>query len=213
MALENTLRIGITMRVTQANGYVEPRDALAQDWPVYLQHVFPNIPWLFIPNIGEEVIPYVTQWGLNAFIFSGGDDLGITPKRDTTETILLRYAVGNNLPVLGICRGLQLIYSWFGGSVHTPGNKFTEIHRARRHPITVNGVERQVNSYHQNSLVAETLPPGLQVLATSTSDGSIEAVQSEFLMGLMWHPEREQKAPEWNTKLIQNFFSITAKYV
>ncbi len=50
------LRLGLTMRVVEASGYYEPRDALAHDWQHCLQRILPGACWMPIPNIGEGII-------------------------------------------------------------------------------------------------------------------------------------------------------------
>lgn len=203
---KKVLNFGISMRVTDAVGYNEKRDSLAQDWPNYVLSVFPDEKWLFVPNIGQNVLDFVQKWELNSFILTGGEDFGASPIRDLTESLLLDYAIANNFPVLGICRGLQLIYNKFGGLVEPQNLDFINCHKATRHTIEINGESQIVNSYHNNKLVERTLPGELNILATCLKDSSIEAISGNNILGLMWHPERELKIQKWETDMIRNFF-------
>ena len=204
--LGDNLRIGISMRVTDAVGYSEKRDSLSQDWPKYLSSVLPDAQWLLIPNIGTSVSDYVRKWGLNAFIFTGGENIGTSIIRDITEFELFDYALKNNLPVLGVCRGLQLIYNKLGGTIESQSSVFVNIHRAKKHQIFINNELKTVNSYHENRLLENTIPKELNILAYCVDDNSIEAISGNNLLGIMWHPERESEIQQWNAELIIKFF-------
>ncbi len=111
------LLVGITMRVAHAPVSGEPRDALAQDWSRFFSVLLPGRPWLMLPNTGESCPDLAQSMGVNALVLSGGDDIGASPLRDATETALLRWAASHNLPVLGVCRGLQMLQHYFGGGL------------------------------------------------------------------------------------------------
>ncbi len=106
----NDLRIGITMRVLQAEGYSEPRDALSQEWSGFLSAALPNAAWLPLPNLGAgHIRAYCEKWCINRLILSGGEDVGVSRIRDETEFDLLGWAKERAVPVLGICRGMQMM--------------------------------------------------------------------------------------------------------
>jgi len=122
-----------------------------------------------------------------AILLSGGNDIGEYPARDETEKFLLSCAKTRRLPVLGICRGLQMMGVWAGTHlVKIDG------HVKTRHQLNADNDNwpTGVNSYH-NWALAEC-PDGFRVLARS-EDGSIEAIRHIELPweGWMWHPERE----------------------
>ena len=202
------LRIGITMRVTEADNYYEKRDAIAQDWSEYLYSAFSDAQWMFIPNIGNRVVDYVEKWDLNAFVLSGGEDIGRSPDRDVTERAIFDYAIKNTIPLLGICRGLQAIYLWSGGKYSTHSAEFERLHVAKKHKILINNSVREVNSYHQNKLDENSLPKTLKILATCVNDKSIEAVTGENILAMMWHPEREKSEQTWELELIKKHLKM-----
>jgi putative glutamine amidotransferase len=198
------LRLGLTMRGAPAPDYVEPRDALAQDWHGFLAVALPEAQWLPIPNLGgEAAVRYFQAWGLNALLLTGGEDLGDNPQRDASEVALLTHALSHGLPVLGICRGLQLLWTHLGGRL-SPVSR----HRATRHII--HGLEghQTVNSFHAQGLIPDPLPPLLEVLALA-EDGSIEALRlrGKPVLGLMWHPEREPLPSERDVTLLRSLFT------
>lgn len=159
---------------------------------------------------------------LDGIIFSGGGDINplllgeepikelhsITPERDQQELLLARLAYDRQIPMLGICKGIQIINAALGGTlyqdIHTQMEGIRIKHNQdqdRRYPshqVTISrgsilekifGTELAVNSFHHQA--CKSAAPGLKVTAMS-SDGVIEAIESdEFksIMGVQWHPE------------------------
>lgn len=192
--------LGITMRVmrhTYSGGAVEERDALAQDWPRFLREVFPEERLLYLPNVGAEIAGFAAGTGLSGLIFSGGEEWGLRPERDATETALFTWAQASCLPLFGVCRGAQVINLLMGGRLTS-----REGHVAVRHTVElarpIPGSPRQeVNSFHSQVIPPDGLAAGLQAVAVAP-DGTVEAFTSADgrITAVMWHPEREaQPAP------------------
>ncbi len=194
------IRIGITMRTIMAEGYHERRDALAQDWPPFLSAALPDASWIYLPSLGaERITAYCQDWGVNGIILSGGEDIGTAPLRDETELALLKWAEVRAFPVLGICRGMQLMTKAAGGELIDLAD-----HVATRHRFVETG--REVNSYHTKGI--GKCPPGYRVLATA-GDGTIEAIRHSYLPwhGWMWHPERETPGDADDFAAVKEIFS------
>ena len=116
-------------------------------------------------------------------IFTGGESVGINRERDQFELSLLDWCLKKQVPILGICRGMQLIVRFFGGRIAP-----IEGHVRRNHKVAGNfsGI---VNSYHELGIFS--VPPGFKVEARA-EDNSVEAILNpeKKCLGILWHPER-----------------------
>lgn len=153
----------------------------------------------------------------DGFVIGGGDDIDaalyggdiepavrIDPERDAFELDLLRHATARGMPVLGICRGAQMINVFCGGVLHEniyaayPGiprlhsplpSKDIEIMPGSMLQALL-GCERQrVNALHHQSI--DVVGQGLDVVALDQY-GIVQAIErrcSPFLLGVQWHPE------------------------
>ena len=191
------MNIGISQRIQEILCYNEKRDTIDQRIVNWVARM--GLTPILIPNcLVDEMLPLNKQlllgkWlksiQLDAIILTGGDNIGETPQRDLTENFLLRYAKNRKLPVLGICRGMQMMGIFSGGLLEEVSS-----HVSTRHKLKFDEkkylLPEDVNSYHANRLIS--CPKGFKVLATST-DGSLEAMVHDKMPweGWMWHPERE----------------------
>lgn len=209
-------RVGLTMRVTTSSDYEEPRDSLAQDWARFMSSALPEINWIAVPNTGSIATSWVDDWGLDALILTGGDDIGKTPLRDETERALLHHFVDSGKPVFGVCRGMQLIQSEYGGDL-SPCN--IDGHVAVRHEVEFlsgsswpipNPYKVSVNSFHTTAILLDELADGLVPLAL-TADGYVEAFYDaeKPLVTVMWHPEREISPQAYDRLLLRHLFGLT----
>jgi putative glutamine amidotransferase len=159
----------------------------------------------------EEVLDAV-----DGLVFSGGNDMspetygarpdpatnGTNPARDRGELALLTAAIERDLPVLAICRGVEVLNVARGGDLvqHLPDVLGHEEHRAvvgefSEHDVRVDPASRlpeargPVKSHHHQGL--GRLGEGLREVAWA-EDGIVEGVEDPekpFLLGVLWHPE------------------------
>lgn len=197
-------RIAVTMRVVLAEGYVERRDALAQNWGVFLAKALPGAAWLPVPNIGRAAVSMARNFGIGGLILTGGEDHGRSAERDATESALLDWALESSLPILGVCRGAQTINLHLGGGLSAIRES---VHLAVRHDVVLANRCIQVNSYHRRAIASADLAPGLAVLARA-EDQTIEAfhMPGQPVLGLLWHPERESEAAPHDCDLLRKLF-------
>jgi N5-(cytidine 5'-diphosphoramidyl)-L-glutamine hydrolase len=179
------------MRVTQASSYHEPRDSISHDW-LRRAEVWRMTPVL-IPNILSDPKRYLSEARADLLVLTGGEDLGTGVDRDRTEEALLDFALDTGLPVLGVCRGMQLINSRLGGRLTAVAGHIAAPHRIRIEAgwSELHGASRVVNSFHATGIGADELAPDLQPIAYD-DQGQIEAAchRRAPLIAVMWHPER-----------------------
>lgn len=193
------------MRETQSKSYHEIRDCIARDWYKYLKKIIPNAKWILLPSLEKDIERYIKDWDVNAFVLTGGEDLGKSSVRDVTEKTIFEFSQKNNLPILGVCRGCQAIYKWMGGKI-IHQKKYNSInHISSRHKIEYNQNIVEVNSFHSN-LLDSNIPSKLKVLARCIDDSSIECFEGKKILGIMWHPERDVKTQKFDSEAIINLF-------
>jgi gamma-glutamyl-gamma-aminobutyrate hydrolase PuuD len=210
------LNIGVTMRVVNAVGYDEPRDALAHDWTNFMKDVMPEVNWVPVPNVGVDIADFVKQCQLNGFILSGGNDIGSELVRDETESTIIKLAIENNIPTFGVCRCVQLLQSYFGGTLSVCDKNR---HVNKRHGVilgsyltALNNMSNKivVNSYHDFGVLKNELAAELNVEAMSEEDEFVEAVSIEgsLIKAVMWHPEREKPFNEIDRRIVRDHFGL-----
>jgi putative glutamine amidotransferase len=161
---------------------------------------------------------------VDALLLAGGADIdpasygaephpatqGTWPDRDRFELALARRALALEMPVLGICRGMQLLNVALGGTLvqHLPEATGSEAHRTvagtfSKHHIRLDpgslaaaaaGVESFVVWSHHHQGV-ERLGAGLEVTGWSAEDDLPEAIElpgKRFALGVIWHPEEDE---------------------
>ena len=200
--------IGISLRVTNAEKYVEKRDSLSHDWSIVLQQL--GFHPLLIPNTISDVSAFLDDMKVSGLILSGGDNIGDEPLRDQIEKKIIDHAVSRDIPLIGICRGMQIINSFFGGKIRRLDNsdhvnKPHKVNLSSNFSLGNNAI--QVNSFHHNVIDAANLGKNLSPFAISERDNTIEGfIHNELqIFGVMWHPERY---PDTNTnKLLKKIFS------
>ncbi|MCD8035924.1 MAG: gamma-glutamyl-gamma-aminobutyrate hydrolase family protein [Clostridiales bacterium] len=194
-------------------------------------------------------IPVILPFGINAedlakidetidgYLFTGGHDInpklyseenrscGVTlENRDSLEKLVFEKAYAEDKPILGICRGLQIINVFLGGTLYQdlPTERPTNIHHVMTKPYDgtahyvdiVKGSKLHdllgrdtlgVNSLHHQAV--KELAPKLAVMAAS-EDELIEAFEEpakRYLWAVQWHPEFSYKTDESSRKIFKSF--------
>lgn len=207
--------VGVTMRHMLTK--YEKRDCISHDWFDFFKSV--DIQIVLIPNNLEEPVDYVKSLGVERLLLTGGDSIGDfsikknhsnkKSKRDLTEEKLLDWSVKSNLPVFGVCRGMQIINAFFGGEITRNLNNEMkdENHVACKHKILIkNGSEVVVNSFHNEGIKHPQVSNNLKVFATSPK-GIVEGLEhtTKDIVGIQWHPERKWSDKKYDLFLIKKW--------
>ena len=158
------------------------------------------------PKKHQKLLEKYLSWiQPDALILSGGNDIGEYIYRDETEKFLLNWANSNKKPVLGICRGMQMLNYWAGGKLNKVSNYVGKSHRLLP-TVNIKNWPSKVKCYHK--LAISKCPPDFEIKA-NYEDGIIAAIKHKFLPweGWMWHPEREENSKEINSNRLKNLFN------
>ena len=192
----------MTQRVERIAEISERRDALSQEWAALAEACgFLPLP---LPNRLSTVRALLEALKPEGVLLTGGNDLaaygGDAPERDETEHFLIDWAAEGRVPLLGVCRGAQLLLDHFG----TPLQR-VEGHIRVEHPLSTG---ETVNSFHGWGALA--CRPPLEALAWS-GDGVVEAVRHRdcpWIQGVMYHPERYQPLREQDLSFIREALQL-----
>jgi putative glutamine amidotransferase len=175
--------------------------------------------------------------GVSGLVLMGGNDVnparyGEAPQseteppddaRDELECALIQDALARDLPLLAICRGLQILNVQHGGTlvqnldaaarhrVRTPdrglpAHQVAIVRGTKLAAIAGECLTWDVNSRHHQAIAK--LGDGLSISARDTEDGTIEAVErsdKRFVIGVQWHPENQSAGDERQAKLFRAF--------
>jgi putative glutamine amidotransferase len=195
---------------------------------------------LIVPPLSDADAAASVLDSVAGLVLTGGEDVdparygetrhekvrSVNPARDATEAVLVEEARARGMPVLAICRGIQILNVALGGTLvqDIPSQCETTIDHddagartSRTHDVEIEsgsliakavGAERvAVNSFHHQSV--KQVAEGMRVTARSP-DGVIEGIESTdedwWVMGVQWHPEEMNDSPEpWDRGLFKAF--------
>jgi putative glutamine amidotransferase len=221
--------IGVSTELVDARwGVWEGRAALLGElYIASIQHAG-GLVLMIPPDPRLESDPDAVLDSIDGLVLVGGADVdpssygaephpqtnGTVPERDRTELALARRASERGIPVLGICRGMQLLNVAMGGTLrqHLPEDVGHEEHRrhlgsfdASEHEVRLEpgslaaqaaGEERHTTKSHHHQGVAE-VGEGLRVTGLSVLDELPESIETDgpnFCLGVQWHPEADERS-------------------
>ena len=210
-------------------------------------------PWVLTPDTGVNftgagrALPAEVIHRAGALVLTGGEDIeprryGEQPSdeidympfdaaRDEMELSITRAALDDDLPIYGICRGMQLLNVAMGGSLvqHLDGHSGTylgdEEWEASYHHIYISPGSKlaavvgsggfvRVNSLHHQGVREAQKSPHLLASAYSLEDGLIEALESprhRWVIAVQFHPERRMEVPPHFDRLFQSLVERAAE--
>ena len=243
MAQSSRPLIGITTGLTH-NKAGSPICQVGQAYSLSIQNAG-GIPVLIAIGSDADTLSALLQQ-VDGLLFSGGGDIdpkhfigdphpkvyGISPERDVLEFFLVEKALAVDLPLLAICRGVQVLNVALGGSLYThisdqlenplkhdwfpgyprdkrahrvqlnPGSKLSSIYGSQNIPV---------NSLHHQGI--QRVGDGIQVTATAPDSlvEGLEVVDASFAVGVQWHPECLPDDPG-SQALFRAFITAAANY-
>ena len=215
------MHVGITVQNIKHPSYSE--------WGHYL-----NIRWqAFANEIGFTLIPLtsialtekiISEKYIKAVILSGGGNLSkefsnknlnkkslnnINLQREEIERILIKFSLKTNTPLIGVCRGMQALGMYFGGHLSHVDKHVNTRHSLDYYcPVLNSKINRDVNSYHDFGIESVEVPKCFEINAKYMN--SVEQIihENKKMLGIMWHPEREDKFSKLDIKLFRKFLNI-----
>ena len=211
-------KIGISQRLMHHPKYREIMTTLDYEWGFFLHKV--NMLAIPIPLVDQREVPRMLKsLEIDGVILSGGNSCSkymdkrdpsyyLSKKRDLFEKTLIEEAIRRQLPILGVCRGLQFINLYFGGTLGECKN-----HNGSHHQIyQISGKEKfrfsfVVNSFHNFSIPTKNLSSNFVSLALDSENNVEAAMHSKYeIYGIMWHPERNKPINKEDQVLIDRIF-------
>lgn len=197
------------------------------------------------PSCDENILLEILD-NCDGFLISGGPDVDaklygepnmpyngdISPVRDTLELFIIKKAVERNIPLLAICRGIQVLNVAMGGTlyqdIHTQNKEVGILKHSQSaprwyptHEINIKkdswvwkchkNEKIQVNSFHHQAV--KQIAEGFEVTSRA-EDGIIEAIEyvrNKFCVGVQWHPELMWKNNEEFLNLFKELISQSSR--
>ncbi|PWU25470.1 MAG: hypothetical protein C5B48_01180 [Candidatus Rokuibacteriota bacterium] len=233
--------IGVTTSITIGKA---PERAYVNSAYLFAVQRAGGVPVVLPPQLSADSLARLTR-GLEGLLLTGGGDIDpalfgetahptvyeVAPSRDTLEWAVVRRALDRDLPILAICRGIQLLNVALGGTLFQdvdtdPGTELQHGQSGPRdqptHKVTVKAKSRlaevlgtdelEVNSMHHQAV--RHLGTGLEAVAWAP-DLVIEGIEmpdsSRFVLGVQWHPEELCAHSEPARRLFAAFVGAAAR--
>ena len=195
------------------DSYYELREALDVKWGELFKEL--NFLPIILP-FECDFEEYFRVIDIDGILLTGGNDLNslnpsdVSKQRDDFELKLIKYGIENNIPIFGVCRGMQIIAKYFECEFKKVSNQV-----AIKHKLIVNDKSRYkqyldkiniVNAYHNYAV--ELINDDFIVSAWNEDKTIIKAIEHKKykIFGQMWHSEREKPFNKNELDLIKGFF-------
>lgn len=194
--------VALTMLRVHEPARAEWRDAVDARWSSFLARC--GLQPLYLPNKASVAAMLLDRVRPAGVILTGGGSCsalsGHLDDRDRTESVALEWAEKDGKPVVGVCRGMQVMLARAGGRLEA-----IQGHVGCTHTVLCKDEARDVNSYHEYGF--RTVPRGYAVDAES-QDGVVEAASDPIRRhtAVMWHPERVAEPDDLDVRMFRTIF-------
>ncbi len=204
------MKILISCRSYYDKNYKELRDCVDQrliSWVVCLGYVPVLVPNIFGQKKNfNDLKKFLSEIKPHGLIISGGEDFGVNKKRDTLEKNLIDYFFKKNKPVLGICRGFQLISKLFGSKIIKANEQVR-----KKYKITIKEkIPQNINAKCYFNYTINKIPKNFELIGENKIKIKITPwmIKSNNQSCECWmvHPEREKKFNRILLKRAKNLF-------
>jgi N5-(cytidine 5'-diphosphoramidyl)-L-glutamine hydrolase len=189
----------ISPRVDELVDYNETRFSIDQNLVNFVNLLNMQTTLYFDTN-SDYLFTLLSKFKIKGIILSGGGNIPIKGNflkksdqiRCNIDSLLINFALVNKIPIIGICRGMQYLNYFFGGSTYKVNNHVNVIHKIySSNPKIISN--KYVNSFHNLTIDIKKLPSNFDILAHDQHN-NIEAIidYENKLLGTMWHPERNK---------------------
>tara|TARA_Y100000741_G_scaffold327886_1_gene280765 strand:+ start:2044 stop:2712 length:669 start_codon:yes stop_codon:yes gene_type:complete len=215
----------ITQRVGK-DKYGEYYDYLESSYIKYFNQY--NINPIILPNNTKDIIAFYKNNKCSRIILTGGDDISESLynkkskkinsnyyQRDINEKKLIKYSIKENIPILGICRGFQIINVCLGGNLTKNIHKITKVINTNKHKVNftkdfIKVIKKKsilVNSFHNQGITEKQLANNLIPLGFSGDGQLVELYKHNKLpiLGMQWHPERKNFSKSFDKYIFKLF--------
>ena len=199
--------------ISQAIHYDQKRKTYYDQLDIRLIETFYKLGFkpITISNFFKKPGDYLKDFNIDGIVLTGGSSIGKFILRDKNEAKLISLSIKKKIPLIGICRGMQVINKYFNG----------ELIKIKGHVKTRN-VDKSltlknnatVNSFHNYKIRLEKMHKNLIPIYKCKKDGSVESFlhKTESILGIMWHPERERKLKNFDKQIIKQFLINTKEF-
>ena len=224
------MKVLISQRQIQ-NQYGDWMDCLENNYTTFFEEK--GFDLITVPKATLSISDFLNTKKFNGIILTGGENInpsyydGNTKKnyyskdRDRIELNLIKHAVKHKIPVLGICRGMQLINIYFNGKLIQNINSIdkNKSHKSvKSHQIKIicpeisnilNTKYVDVNSYHDQGLIVSMIGENLKPFAIFEDINIVEGLYHENLpiAGIQWHPERTNDSKLFDDLILDGFIN------
>ena len=210
-------KIAFTQKIEKFKKYKETRDALDQRWVDFaiklnlIPVILPNINPIYTKKLLDKNLPDI-------IVLTGGNDnylknfknINAFKKRDDFEISIIKYAIKKKIPLIGVCKGMQLINIFFNGKISKINNHVKKNHKIHFSKQNKKKFSENVNSFHNWGIKENELGSDLIGIAFD-SKNNIESFihKNKKIIGIMWHPERYKKFNKKDIFLFKNLMGLS----